>query len=98
MRWQLVAAGGREWRYPLNPLRLFQVSVMQRKAKSGIIRPLHTCVAAFGVGVVACGVLRFLKEHFLKSVQITPFKPLKFPMPVSYTMAKRRSANRSGNV
>ena len=35
-------------------------SVVQRKAKSGIIQPLCTCVAAFGVGVVACGVLRFL--------------------------------------
>ena len=92
MRWQLVAAGGREWRYPLNPLRLFQVSVMQRKAKSGIIRPLHTCVAAFGVGVVACGVLRipillersficFTPSHALKSVPTIPIKPLKILMP-----------------
>ena len=27
-----------------------------RKAKSGTIQPLRTCVAAFGIGVVACGV------------------------------------------
>ena len=59
LRWQLVAASGREWRYPLNLYRLFQASVMQRKAKSGIIQSLCTCVAAFGVGVVAFGVLPF---------------------------------------
>lgn len=27
-----------------------------KKAKSGTIQPLRTCVAAFGIGVVACGV------------------------------------------
>jgi len=40
---------------------LFQASVMQRKAKSGIIQSLHTCVAAFGIGLVASGVLLFPK-------------------------------------
>jgi len=66
--------------------------VVQRKAKSGIIQPLCTCVAAFGVGVVACGVLRipiflersficFTPSHVLKSVPTIPIKPLKILMP-----------------
>ena len=87
MRRQLVAASGREWRYSPDLRWLLQASVVQRKAKSGIIQLLCTCVAAFGVGVVACGVLRipillersficFTPSHVLKSVPTIPIKPM----------------------
>lgn len=72
-----------------------------RDAKKSEVRHNPTALhlrGSIGVDVVVCGVLRFLKVHFLKSVLTAPIKPLKFPMPVSCTMAKRRSANRSGNV
>lgn len=66
--------------------------MMQRKAKSGTIQPLRKGVAAFGVGVVAYGVLRipillersficFTSSHVLKSVPTIPIKPLKILMP-----------------
>ena len=60
--WQLVAGSGviRRPREALSadPVTAVPSVVMQRKAKSGTIQPLRTCVAAFGIGVVACGVLQ----------------------------------------
>jgi hypothetical protein len=47
--WQGVALSA-------DPVTAVPSVVMQRKAKSGTIQPLRTCVAAFGIGVVACGV------------------------------------------
>lgn len=49
--WQGVALSA-------DPVTAVPSVVMQRKAKSGTIQPLRTCVAAFGIGVVACGVLQ----------------------------------------